>query len=107
MCKALHRRLQRHIYAIDLRNHGDSAHTSEMSYELMAADIDRFIRRVALANCDAEGVHLLGHSMGGKVVALVALDERHATTINTLIVEDVTPKSYVAYSYLAHYLEVR
>ena len=31
------------VFLIDLRNHGKSPHSSEMNYELMAADLMEFI----------------------------------------------------------------
>eukprot|EP00731_Ephydatia_muelleri_P036682 Em0305g2a len=53
--------LERAVYILDARNHGDSPHSKEMSYEHMAQDVvhlweDHGIRRSVL----------LGHSMGGK-----------------------------------------
>src|SRR5580693_9173009 len=52
----------RRVYALDMRNHGLSPHSPEMTYEAMAADV--------LAWLDAHGMaaaEFVGHSMGGKV----------------------------------------
>ena len=56
-----------HVCALDLRNHGESFHARESGYGDMAADV--------LAWLDAHGrerVHLLGHSMGGKIAMRLA-----------------------------------
>ena len=49
---------QRPIYALDLRNHGLSPHSTPMTYEAMAADVHKFIQDKGLHR-----VALLGHSM--------------------------------------------
>lgn len=76
-----------HVYALDLRNHGRSPHSAEMTFEAMAADV--------LAWMAAQGITrtaLMGHSMGGKVAMLVAC--RHPERVERLIVVDVAPKDY-------------
>ena len=78
---------QFHVCALDLRNHGDSFHAHEVTYEIMAADV--------LAWLDAQGIertHLLGHSLGGKVAMLLAC--RHAGRVERLVVVDIAPKAY-------------
>jgi len=76
-----------HVLALDLRNHGRSPHSDEMTFEAMAADV--------LAWMDAHGLAratLMGHSLGGKVAMLVAC--RWPERIERLIVVDVAPKDY-------------
>ncbi len=84
------------VFTPDLRNHGDSPWTDEMSYEAMAEDVAAFIRRHG-----CEGASLIGHSMGGKAAMLLALTEPRL--IRDLVVVDIAP---VAYSHgLGSYVE--
>ena len=75
------------VYLIDLRNHGHSAHSTDFSYELMADDINELILSENLKK-----VHLLGHSMGGKV-AMRAV-QKYPFHIEKLIVADIGVKKY-------------
>lgn len=75
------------VYTVDLRNHGQSPHSDEMSYSLMADDIAELIVRLKY-----ERVHILGHSMGGKAVMTFAL--KYPTMVDKLIVADIGIKSY-------------
>jgi len=75
------------VYLIDLRNHGLSPHSDDMSYPHMAADIEKFIRSRGL-----ESPVLMGHSMGGKVAMECAL--AYPDSADALIVLDIAPKSY-------------
>ena len=49
-----------HIYLLDMRNHGVSAHNAIMDYPSMAADITLFLDSQQLTRAN-----ILGHSMGG------------------------------------------
>jgi len=72
---------------VDLRNHGDSPHARPADYPAMAADV--------LALMDEEGwpeVHLVGHSMGGKVAMHLALLRRER--VHRLAVLDIAPVRY-------------
>jgi Predicted hydrolases or acyltransferases (alpha/beta hydrolase superfamily) len=75
------------ILQVDMRNHGLSGRSPEMTYAAMAQDL--------LDTLDAnhlEKVTLIGHSMGGKaVMALTALAPER---INGLVVIDVAPVDY-------------
>lgn len=78
------------IHALDLRNHGNSPFSDEMDYGRMAEDV--------LAYADMQGlakVHLLGHSMGGKVAMQFAL--AYPDRVNKLIVVDIAPLAYPAH----------
>lgn len=81
--------LEKHyrVYRVDLRNHGNSFHHKEMSYDLMVEDLS-----VCMDNLGIEKAHLLGHSMGGKVAMLFSL--RHPKKVNKLIVADIAPVTY-------------
>ncbi len=76
------------LLMVDLRNHGNSPHHNETGYMAMAADI-----RALTKTLDIERLALLGHSMGGKVAMLVALN--YPRLIDRLIVMDIAPVNYV------------
>lgn len=76
-----------HVLVPDLRNHGASPHDAVMDYPAMAADIVDFILQRQL-----QQVHLLGHSMGGKVAMWLALNEPERA--QSLIVVDIAPARY-------------
>ena len=69
---------------MDARNHGDSPHTAEMSYELMAGDLARLVNNINLNT-----VSLAGHSMGGRTVMMAAVKE--VLNIEKLVVLDISP----------------
>lgn len=71
----------------DLRNHGQSFHAQSMTYTEMAEDILELIKTNSLDN-----VCLIGHSMGGKVAMVTALE--YPDRINHLAVLDIAPVSY-------------
>lgn len=76
-----------HVWVVDMRNHGASPHVDEMDYPAMAADLAYFIEQHEL-----DRPHLLGHSMGGKAVMWLALNQPQL--IGRLIVADISPTSY-------------
>ena len=56
------------VLTVDLRNHGNSPHSEEINYEVMAEDVKELIDKENIENpC------LIGHSMGGKVAMFYAL----------------------------------
>jgi pimeloyl-ACP methyl ester carboxylesterase len=75
------------VVAVDLRNHGSSPHHDNATYEAMADDIRELLEQQSLAR-----VHLLGHSMGGKVAMLVA--SLWPASVDHLIVVDIAPRRY-------------
>lgn len=75
------------VWIVDLRNHGRSPHTEEMSYELMAEDIKEFMKQYNIGH-----THIVGHSMGGKVAMSFAL--KYPEMTNHLVVVDIGPKPY-------------
>lgn len=75
------------VFALDLRNHGRSPHDDEFNYDVMAADVAKFIQAQNLGP-----VHLLGHSMGGKVAMRFA--QLHSRLVQKLIVADMAPREY-------------
>lgn len=75
------------VISVDLRNHGRSPHSDSQTYPDMAEDL--------LAVLDALGlsqVHLLGHSLGGKVAMQFAT--QYPDRVNKLIVVDMAMRAY-------------
>lgn len=73
------------VFAVDLRNHGDSPWDASMDYRDMAADLKAF-----LESQDLVGKALMvGHSMGGKAVMTLALTDPAA--VKGLVVVDMPP----------------
>lgn len=64
----LARELNRPVYAIDLRNHGDSPHDPTHTYTALANDVSGFISQHSLSKPT-----LIGHSMGAKTAMTLAL----------------------------------
>ncbi len=70
------------VISVDLRNHGRSPHSASQSYTDMSNDL--------LALCEAlslDRIHLLGHSVGGKVAMQFAT--HHPDRVEKLIVVDM------------------
>ena len=75
------------VYLIDQRNHGQSPHSSEWSYELMSEDIKEL--------ADDEGhdkINIIGHSMGGKAAMFFTI--HYPERVEKLVVVDVGTKKY-------------
>jgi len=75
------------VFTLDLRNHGKSPHQPEMDYQTLAEDVVAFVERHQL-----EKIHLIGHSMGGKVAMQLAISFPHL--LDQLIIADIAPKIY-------------
>ncbi len=73
--------------AVDQRNHGNSPHSSEMSYPIMAADLIELADHLGI-----ETFSILGHSMGGKTAMETALS--FPERVLSLVVEDIAPVGY-------------
>jgi len=71
----------------DLRNHGRSPHSPEMSYPAMAGDVAELLAAQGLTAAD-----VLGHSLGGKVAMQLALTR--PGLVQKLIVADMAPRAY-------------
>ncbi len=75
------------VYLLDLRNHGQSPHSSTFNYMVMAEDIYHFIEEHELHQ-----PILIGHSMGGKVAMQYALE--YPESIKKLGVIDISMRDY-------------
>ncbi|ELM3617611.1 alpha/beta fold hydrolase [Aeromonas sobria] len=78
---------QYRVISVDLRNHGASFHSSEMSYPAQAADVLILMDRLEIAEAT-----LIGHSMGGKVAMQVA--KLAPERVTKLVVADMAPVAY-------------
>ena len=75
------------VFTIDARNHGQSPHSPEMNYDLMAEDVFELADDLGF-----DTFNLMGHSMGGKTAMRCAL--MYPDRIKRLIVVDIAPKAY-------------
>jgi pimeloyl-ACP methyl ester carboxylesterase len=75
------------VYAVDLRNHGNSPWTDDMDYGAMAADLAAFLDDRGL-----DGASLIGHSLGGKTAMTLALEAPER--VERLVVVDIAPVPY-------------
>lgn len=75
---------QYRVFIVDMRNHGKSPHDKHMSYALMAEDLLAFMNDHQLPEA-----HLLGHSMGGKVVTQLAVLD--PARVLKLVIVDINP----------------
>ncbi|KFB45872.1 hypothetical protein ZHAS_00013832 [Anopheles sinensis] len=86
LAKAFHKNTKpiRKIYAIDARNHGDSPHTGEHSYEHMVEDLVAVYKTLGIQQAS-----IIGHSMGGRAMMLLALKYPHL--VEKAIIVDISP----------------
>ena len=82
------------VHCLDIRNHGRSPHSDEMSYEDLVKDLLVYMDQHKIESAD-----FIGHSMGGKVAMSLAL--AHPNKVNELIVGDIAPVTYSP-----HHLEI-
>ena len=55
------------VILVDLRNHGESPHSDQWNYPVMAQDIYQLAQLLGYKN-----INLIGHSMGGKIGMTIA-----------------------------------
>uniref|UniRef100_A0A8C4SFB6 sn-1-specific diacylglycerol lipase ABHD11 n=1 Tax=Erpetoichthys calabaricus TaxID=27687 RepID=A0A8C4SFB6_ERPCA len=82
--KKLVQQTGRKVLTIDARNHGNSAHSSVMTYEAMCSDLQKLMSQLHIQKCV-----LIGHSMGGKVAMTTALLQ--PDLVERLVVVDISP----------------
>ncbi|KAG8158992.1 hypothetical protein KVR01_011435 [Diaporthe batatas] len=97
ICKALARDLGRSIYALDLRNHGDSPHAPRHDYTAMAEDVGAFIEEHGI-----EEPTIIGHSMGAKTAMTLAL--RSPAMVRDIVSVDNAPIDAVLSTDFAKYV---
>lgn len=81
---------RRDVFAVDMRNHGESPRFPTHSYPELAADLAEVIKDIGAK------VDLLGHSMGGKAAMQLALTEGDfgGGLLRKLVVADIAPQAY-------------
>ncbi|MCA1771576.1 MAG: alpha/beta fold hydrolase [Halomonas sp.] len=77
----------RRVIAVDLRNHGRSPHVEGMGYAQMSDDVVALLDKLEVSK-----VHLVGHSMGGKVA--ISLAREYPDRVASLVVADIAPVAY-------------
>lgn len=75
------------IYLLDVRNHGQSPHSDDHSYQSMVEDLAEFIK-----DNDIEKPIIIGHSMGGKIAMNFAID--YPQVPEKIVIVDIAPKMY-------------
>ncbi|XP_046964254.1 protein ABHD11-like [Vanessa cardui] len=77
---------KRAVVSVDLRNHGDSPHTSSHKYEDLAEDILKLLDKLSITRAS-----FVGHSMGGRAAMTVSL--MAPETVAGILVVDISPIS--------------
>ncbi len=80
------------VHALDLRNHGQSPHSMTHRYTDMGDDLEEYLDHNSL-----DVVHIIGHSMGGKLAMIFAL--LYPERVDKLVVVDIAPSAYGDISY--------
>ncbi|XP_012888643.1 PREDICTED: alpha/beta hydrolase domain-containing protein 11 isoform X2 [Dipodomys ordii] len=84
IAKAVAGQTGRRVLTVDARNHGDSPHSPDVSYEAMSQDLQDLLPQLGLVPSI-----LIGHSMGGKTAMLMAL--QRPDLVERLIAVDISP----------------
>ncbi|KAK9236627.1 Alpha/Beta hydrolase protein [Lipomyces kononenkoae] len=84
VCRQFAKELNTTVYALDLRNHGDSPHARSHDYKALALDVEHFIDTTI-----KKPSVILGHSMGAKTAMAVAL--RRPDIVESMIAVDNAP----------------
>ncbi|XP_072496310.1 sn-1-specific diacylglycerol lipase ABHD11-like [Notamacropus eugenii] len=82
--EALAQKTGRKVLTVDARNHGESPHNPDCSYEAMSSDLQDILLKLGLTPCV-----LIGHSMGGKTAMAFALQKPEL--VERLVSVDVSP----------------
>lgn len=77
------------VLSVDLPDHGKSLSTNEFSFDEYASYLFDLIDQLAI-----EELHILGHSLGGKIAMTMALQQSHR--VLKLVIADIAPVHYVA-----------
>ena len=80
------------VYLVDQRNHGQSFHSDDFSYPIMAEDLSNLIEKEGIVD-----PIILGHSMGGKTAMEFAI--KNSEMLQKLIIVDIAPVKYKVHHY--------
>nr|XP_033778057.1 protein ABHD11 isoform X1 [Geotrypetes seraphini] len=97
IAKVLVQKTGRKVLTMDARNHGNSPHSPEMTYEAMSADVQRLLHQLHFSTCI-----LIGHSMGGKTAMTIALQK--PDLVERLICVDISPVPITGHSKFPTYI---
>ena len=75
------------VFLPDQRNHGNSPHSQRLDYPSMRDDLTRFLDSQKL-----DKAILAGHSMGGKTVMHLAVQQPER--VDSMIIIDIAPQAY-------------
>lgn len=75
------------IYTVDLPNHGQSPHTSQIDYDSMAKAIAQWMQDQQI-----HSANIIGHSIGGKIAMTIARD--YPELVDRMIIVDMAPRQY-------------
>lgn len=75
------------IVQLDVRNHGESEHDDQVTYELMADDVMQTLKHLNIQHFS-----VIGHSMGGKVAMKLA--DIAGGLLERIIILDIAPFAY-------------
>lgn len=84
LSKVLHTKTTWKVIAVDARNHGDSPHTQEHTYEHLVEDIRHLMNHLEIKKAS-----FIGHSMGGRAMMMAAL--KYPELVDKLVVVDISP----------------
>ncbi|KAI8965641.1 mitochondrial hydrolase [Daldinia sp. FL1419] len=96
--KVLARDLKRHVYTVDMRNHGETPHAPRHDYLAMADDVAAFI-----ADHGLRDPTLIGHSMGSKTAMTLSLKE--PSLIRDIVSVDNAPVDVALHSAFPKYIQ--
>ncbi|MBV27634.1 MAG: alpha/beta hydrolase [Gammaproteobacteria bacterium] len=79
------------VHLLDMRNHGQSPHADSMRWSELVADLKAYL---VAENIDR--IHLVGHSLGGKVAMRFACE--YPDLVDRLVIVDIAAKAYPPYN---------
>ncbi|XP_045245626.1 sn-1-specific diacylglycerol lipase ABHD11 isoform X2 [Macaca fascicularis] len=97
IAKAFAQQTGRRVLTVDARNHGNSPHSPDMSYEIMSQDLQDLLPQLDLVPCV-----VVGHSMGGRTAMLLAL--QRPELVERLIAVDISPVEGTGSSHFPAYV---
>lgn len=98
IAKSLVQRTGRKVVTVDARNHGNSTHSPDLTYEAMTSDLKQLLGQLHIGKCV-----LIGHSMGGKVAMTTALSQ--PSLVERLVVVDISPAQTTARTNFHAYIQ--